>query len=95
MKPSITPQDFVTMQQTARCLIECIFQKEESFKDKFINGNWGWAREPYELERVHLSSNRVRVTIKFDEDYSTTDIYLCLDEVYGWWENEFEKESKL
>tara|TARA_R100000541_G_C1897352_1_gene84035 strand:+ start:71420 stop:71701 length:282 start_codon:yes stop_codon:yes gene_type:complete len=90
---TITSEEFVAMQQTAKTLIECIFQEEESFKASIIQGNWGWTREPYELERVHLSGWRLRVTVKFLEDYSETDIYLCLNDVYNWYEKLCEEKG--
>ena len=95
MKMSITPEEFVQMQTTTRCLIECIFAKEDSFKKEMINGNWGWTREDYQLKLVHFSGWRVRVTVEFLEDYSSTDIYLDLEDVYNWYENEFKKETTL
>lgn len=90
---TISPEEFVAMQQTAKTLIECIFQEEESFKASLIKGNWGWTREPCELERVHLSGWRLRVTVKFLEDHSETDIYLCLDDVYHWYEKLCEEKG--
>ncbi len=95
MKMSITPEEFLQMQTTTRCLIECISAKEDSFKEELINGNWGWTREDYQLNLVHFSGWGVRVTVEFLEDYSSTDIYLNLDDVYNWYENEFKKETNL
>lgn len=94
MKMSITLENFVNMKTVVRCLIECIFQKEESFKTSLIKGNWGWTRESYELNKVHLSGSLMRVEVRFD-DYSTTDVILDLDTVYDWYENEFNEENNL
>ena len=87
----ITPKEFTQMKQLNRILIEAIFAQEYSFHKKFIIDNWGWSREPFELERVHLSGNRARVSVLFTEDQSTTDIYFDLDEVYDWYLEECEK----
>lgn len=94
MKMSITPEDFVQMKNTTRCLIECIFAREESFKRNVIKGGWSWSKENYEVNRVHFSSCAVRVEVRFD-DYTTTDVVLSLGEVYSWYEDEFEKENNL
>ena len=87
----ITPEEFMQMKQFNRILIEAIFAQEDSFNKKFIIGNWGWSREPFELERVHLSGCRVRISVLFIEDQSTTDIYLDLGDVYDWHIEECEK----
>ena len=94
MKMSITPEEFVQMQTTTRCLIECIFDKEDSFKNELINGNWGWTREDYEINNVSVSGYVALIVIRFD-DYSETKILLELDDVYNWYKNEFKKETSL
>ncbi len=90
---TISPEEFVAMQQIVKTLIECIFQEEGSFKENLIRCGWGWTREPYELERIHLSGCRLRVTVKFLEDYSETDVYLCLDDVYTWYDKLCEEKG--
>ena len=87
----ITSEEFMQMRQLNRILIEAIFAQEDSFNKNFILDNWGWSREPFELERVHLSGNRARISVLFIEDHSTTDIYLDLDDVYDWYIEECEK----
>jgi len=71
--------------------LNVFFAKEDSFKKDLINGNWSWTKEDYQLNLVHFSGWRVRVNVEFLEDYSSTDIYLDLNDVYNWYENEFKK----
>jgi len=91
---SITPEDFVQMKNTTRCLIECIFAREDSFKRNVIKGGWSWTTEAYEINNVSISGYVALIVIRF-EDYSETQILLELDYVYSWYENEFEKEATL
>jgi hypothetical protein len=90
---TISPEEFVAMQQTVKTLVECIFQEEESFKENLIQGRWFWTGEPYELLRVALSGESLRVTVEFLEDYSETDVYLCLDDVYHWYDKLCEEKG--
>ena len=90
---TISPEEFVAMQQTVKTLIVCIFQEEGSFKENLIQGNWSWSEEPYELLRVALSGESLRVTVEFLEDYSETDVYLRLDDVYNWYDKLCEEKS--
>lgn len=82
----ISKQDFEQMKQTNRIFIECIFQEEDSFKKKFIDGYWGWAKQEYKFERVHLTGDVVRISVRFHENGSSINSYYLLDEVYAWME---------
>ena len=89
----ITPEMLQQMQDTARNLIECAFQEEDSFCDMFIKPYGYRHKDNYELERVHLSGHRVRITIKF-HDYSEKDIYIDISDMYNWYCKEYEQLVK-
>lgn len=85
MKPlTITPEQFKQACDINRILIECIFQREESFKKKFVVPYRAWSLEDYTIGRVHFSGSRARVEIVF-KDCSTKSIYVELDEIYDWY----------
>jgi len=86
----ITPKEFKTMQDSARCLIQIVFEYEKQFKDDFITPYCKYQEEEYELDRVHLSGTNMRITLRFD-DYSETSIYRDLTEVIEWYYNLAEK----
>lgn len=80
----ITYREFKTMQDSARCLIQIVFEYEKQFKVDFITPYCKYQEEEYELERVHISGTNMRVTLKF-EDSSTADVYQNLTEVIEWY----------
>lgn len=92
MKPTITPNDFVQMQKTTKTLIECVFQREKSFK-KLLSTKRTLAFD-YEILQVHFSGDIAKVVIIFDEDASDLILYLDLDDIYNWYFEEFEKIKK-
>jgi len=92
MKPTITPADFVQMQKTTKTLIECVFQREDSFK-KVLSTKRALAFG-YEILQVHFSGDIAKVIIILDEDASDLVLYLDLDDIYSWYCEEFEKIKK-
>lgn len=88
----ITPKEFVSMKEIARCLIQHVFENEDAFKARFITPNCRFDTKEYELERVHLSGYSLRVTIQFYNG-STHDMFLNLDDVYSWSVEVFEENS--
>lgn len=92
MKPTITPDDFVQMKKTAKTLIECVFQREDSFK-KLLSTKRTLAFD-YEVLQVHFSGDIVKVVIILDEDASDLVLYLDLDDIHNWYCEEFEKIKK-
>ena len=80
----ISREEFKTMQDSARCLIEVVFEYEEEFKSEFITPMCSYSPEDYEFGRVHVSGSVMRVNLRF-EDYSCTDIYVDLDNVIEWY----------
>lgn len=79
----ITTQEFKLMKDIARCLITEVFDNEEVIKKSRLLKSLRWKPDEYEFERVHISGTRVRITIRFVEDYSNYDVYLDLDDVYN------------
>lgn len=92
MKPTITPADFVQMQKTTKTMIECVFQREDSFK-KLLSTKRTLTFD-YEITQVHFSGHVAKVVITLDEDASDLTLYLNLDDVYNWYCDEFEKIKK-
>lgn len=92
MKPTITPDDFVQMQKTTKTLIECVFQREDSFK-KLLSTKRTLTFD-YEIAQVHFSGHVAKVIITLDEDASDLILYLGLDDIYNWYCEEFEKIKK-
>ena len=80
----VTYREFKTMQDSARCLIQIVFEYEKQFISEFITPVRHSPASGYELERVHISGTNMRVTLKF-EDYSTVDVYQNLTEVIEWY----------
>ena len=89
----ITPKEFVNMKNTAKQLLECIFQTEDSFCDTFVSPYRCWDKEDYTLERTHVSGCRLRVTLKF-YDGGDKDLYFKLDDVCDWCVEEYNKRNK-
>lgn len=89
----ISPAQFQQALDTNRQIIECIFQQEDSFKDYLVNYLY-YSRlrcnESYELERVHVSGHRFRVTIVF-EDLDELDLYIDAQDVYHWYVQEYKR----
>ena len=89
----ISPAQFQQALDTNRQIIECIFQQEDSFKDYLVNYLYYSrlrCKESYELERVHVSGHRFRVTIMF-EDLDGLDLYIDAQDVYHWYEQEYKR----
>lgn len=84
----ISVEEFVTMKRVAHSLIEAVFSNEDNFKCVFLK-HCRWENESHEIERVHVSGSRMRVTIRF-EDLSDYDLYVELDDVYSWYSNLME-----
>ena len=89
----ITPDLFQQALDTNKQIIECIFQQEDSFKGYLVDElSYKRLRPPesYEVERIHLSGHRFRVTVVF-EDLSELDLYIDAQDVYTWYEQECKR----
>ena len=89
----ISPEQFQQALDTNRKIIECIFQQEASFKDYLVNELYYFRLkypETYELERVHVSGHRFRITVIF-EDRDELDLYIEAHNVYHWYEQEYKR----
>lgn len=80
---TITPEQFQQAKEVNRLLIESIFQKEESFKKKFIIPYRAWELGDYSIYNVQLSGYRAKVVLEF-YDGGTHEVVLELDDVYRW-----------
>lgn len=92
MKPTITSNDFVQMQKTTKHLIECIYQREDSFKELLSTRRT--LIFDYEITQVHFSGHVAKIVITLDEDASDLILYLNLNDIYDWYCEEFEKIKK-
>ena len=93
----ITPELFQQALNVNKQIIECIFQKEASFKDYLVNELFYFRLKhtdshegDYTIERVHISGHRFRVTVVF-EDLSELDLYIDAQDVYHWYEQEYKR----
>ncbi|AKO60950.1 hypothetical protein AXI76_gp049 [Pseudoalteromonas phage H101] len=89
----ISPAQFQQALDTNRQIIECIFQQEASFKDYLVNELHYFRLkypETYELERVHVSRHRFRITVIF-EDMGELDLYIDAQDVYCWYAQEYKR----
>ena len=89
---TISPEEFVAMQQTAKTLIECIFQEEDSFVKELINESDSWETDSYELDSVTISGYIVLIVIRFD-DFSEKIIRIVLGDVYNWYDKLCEEKG--
>lgn len=89
----ITPELFQQALDVNKQIIECVFQQESSFKDYLANElHYSRLRFPesYEIQRVHVSGHRFKVTAVF-EDLSELDLYIDAQDVYSWYEQEYKR----
>ena len=78
----ITREEFKIMQDSARCLLQVVLDyKEAEFKETFISPQCSYSSDEYELNRAHVSGSVLRINIRFEDDYSETDLYFDLTEV--------------
>lgn len=89
----ITPEQFQQALDTNRQIRECIFQQEDSFKEYLVEDLHYFRLkypESYEIERVHVSGFRFRITVLF-EDLGELDLYVDAHDVYTWYEQEYKR----
>ena len=86
----ITYREFKTMQDSARCLIQIVFEYKKQFISEFITPYCNYKEDEYELHRVHMSGSNLRVQLRF-EDGDKVDIYRDLTEVIEWYYTLAEK----
>ena len=87
----ITLEQFQQALNVNNQIIECIFQQEGSFKGYLVDElSYTRLREPYEIERIHVSGWRFRLTVVF-EDLEELDLYIDAQDVYTWYEQEYKR----
>ena len=91
----ITRDEFKIMQDSARSLLQVVLDyNEDEFKETFITPQCNYSCDEYELNRAHVSGSVLRVNIRFEEDYSETDLYFDLTEVIEWYYDMAEKVAE-
>lgn len=83
---TIPAEEFVQMKNTARILIEAVFQEEKHFIEHVmmprLNLNW---EEVEIIQGAYISGSTAKITLQYS-DYSEAAYFISLDDVYAWYE---------
>lgn len=81
----ITSEEFVQAQTVVRCIIETIFNYEQSFKEDVLSNRHWKVEGSYHIERCHMAASRFRITMVNDE-LREKDLYIPAEDVHSWYE---------